>query len=1115
MPRPTLYAGPRYPELEAAAFERLASTVGDAPRSLLYVVRSGHAERPTRERWREHGRPLSLSLETFDGIVGDCHERTRFAGPSTYVDQPLRDRLVELAVERLEEPSNPLSAPGRMPSAGRCRQVEDLLSLVEFAGLGSAEAVRERLAAEGLDAQAGFVSAVVAAFDAVRDELGVSEREGRTLRAERYRHVLAGGTALSESLPSVEAVVLGGFRLFSPLERRLVDRLAGTWPTVALVPQVVDSTEPAGVDRGAERALRAYRDLGFEREYVDVGSTPGLGAAGRLYRPSGVETGTDAGTGTDGRDAGPAVSIRRPETVPAELRWVARDVRRRIGEGTPPERIGVVLADPGSYRERLVETFDEYGIPATLAVERAFGDTALGEVVAEIAALGREDPPLESVTALFSNPLVTDPGGGRPVDRGELARVAGRLTSRRLEAVHAHLDGDASAAIRDLVADVRALREVPLAGFPGRFDALLERLGVPGALEALPRAPRGRVERTAADALERALETLAPTGPVADTDRGDPIDRLERALTGETVEVEAGREEGHVLVCGLSEAVPREFDHAYVLGLTEGGFPSNPERLASLTPINESHEDFERADVRQGARYDLGLLLAGGASLVLSVPERDLEGDPYVEAGVVTELRRVTGIDPEPASPDGAPPGSRTDVQRSLARAFAHDGVDDYAALVDVAADAGAFDGVRRRRLQRGVACAAARASPALTPHDGQLSPETVAMLHGPEVREPYSPSRLETYAKCGFRYHASRVLGIEEPDELGSEPDARERGGFVHDVLEDHYAGLQTAAGEPVGIRGDREEHEEHLLGVALSTLEERFDGAPTAFQREWLVAVLAGLGEPGENPHYGGETYGGPERGLFVRVLDHEFGEVSKATARPAWLEPRIGEPYGDETVLREAPVGIDTPTGTVPLAGKIDRVDAVPGTDPTQLVVRDYKTGGTPSEADTLSGLALQLPLYALLAEGALEGVETVGGAYYQVRPPTGVNHRAGLVGSDEHAAWAGRDGVETPLTRWSRPAFGTHDAFRQFVERTVPKRLGRLADGIESGRYHPTLLDPGDAGCRFCGYRDVCDVRPYRRREVIDALDDGGAPAHVPLAARDVGPVEALDRDVGVE
>jgi len=121
---------------------------------------------------------------------------------------------------------------------------------------------------------------------------------------------------------------------------------------------------------------------------------------------------------------------------------------------------------------------------------------------------------------------------------------------------------------------------------------------------------------------------------------------------------------------------------------------------------------------------------------------------------------------------------------------------------------------------------------------------------------------------------------------------------------------------------------------------------------------------------------------------------------------------------------------------------------------------------------------------------------------------VNHRKGLVGSDELTAYARTSETDLPQTTWRYPIFQTTDAFRRFVEQETPRRLGRLADGITEGRFQPTLVDAGTAGCRYCGYADVCDVRHHRRRDVVDWVDDDGHGAYVPLAARDGDLAETL-------
>jgi ATP-dependent helicase/nuclease subunit B len=324
--------------------------------------------------------------------------------------------------------------------------------------------------------------------------------------------------------------------------------------------------------------------------------------------------------------------------------------------------------------------------------------------------------------------------------------------------------------------------------------------------------------------------------------------------------------------------------------------------------------------------------------------------------------------------------------------------------------------------------------------------------------------------------------------------------------VLEHYYLSLQSAGGEPVSPGGDFDERQARLLSVARDQLDNNFSEYPeTAFQNQWLTSVLGGLGSSERNPYYGPaeETDDGRPvaRGLFYRFLEHEFGELAKTTARPTWFEGRVGQPYDAGTLIGDDPAIIHTPQGPVPVHGLIDRVGTVPGTDPTQAVIRDYKTGSSiPSESDALLGLNFQLPLYALMAEHALSDIETVGAAYYQVSPPTSVSSRSGQITSQEMAAYYRSEEVDVPLLRFSYPHFETHDAFRRFVEETTAERLGDLVGGITEGHFQPTVLDPSDAGCRYCDYAHVCDVRSEQRQQTIEQIDEEGLNVYVPPLAR---------------
>ena len=1112
--RRELVTGPSLPKLESHVFGELTGTIDAAPESILYLTHQDHPRDPSQERWQDVGPSTSLRIETLDGLVTDWYERDQFKGRVTHIDRPLLLRLVELGVEGIESPANPLHTDDRFPRSGLVQEAESLFTELEFAGLLSADAMRDRLRAEGVPDRAEHVGELADSIRHAREQILENELPD-TYRTERMHHVINAASPPDTVFPSVDAVIVGGITQFDALEREFLDCVAEAWPTKALLPLQTETKAATGVDRGARHALETYRDLGFTRttlaDEASERTTPRRAIAKNLFRHPEQSPATDHIVADDLN-----VAVQEPATVPDEIRDVARDIRRRLGDGVSPTDLGVVLTNPSEYSEHLREVFERYDIPLALQTETPLSETALGEVIQTICELGRDRRTIDTVLNLVTNPLVAVYHGGERIDHRELTHVAARIQTNRLDAALDHMDAAAGAAVESLLRDIDALADAPLAELDGHLDALLERLGVSAALAGdreITESIRGR-ERQARDSLDRVLETLALTEPAADPGLGGTIDRLERALAGVSVQGPSSTLEEAVVACELREALPREFEHVYILGMTESHVPSNPDRTAFAEPIYNAHPDFEQIDVSAEARYHLGAVFGSPASLHLSVPQRSLAGDPFVEADFLTELRRVCDVDAVTVESNDLPPGCAEDAQQRIGVVVGDAGTGAATDLVTDAVAAGTFDTSQRTRIESGMACASARACAELTAYDGQLSAEMVARVHDTLEREPYSPSRLETYATCGFKYYMRRVLGIESPDDITREPHAGDRGSYLHDVLEHYYLALQSSTGTPVnpGTAADRESQ---LLSTALSRLDEAFDEYDTTgFQEEWLTKVLGGLGTPESNPYYGPSDTtpdGRPvARGLFYRFLHHEADELAKATARPAWFEARIGTPHDGGTPVQDDPAIIDTPEGEVPIHGLIDRVETVPGTNPTQLVVRDYKTGSNiPSESDALLGRKFQLPLYALMAEDAFDDVETVGGAYYQVSPPSSVNSRKGLVTSQDMAAWAGSDDPGTPLLRHSYPQIETHDAFRQFIEEQTPQRLGTLTTALSQGRFHPTVLDPSDAGCRYCDYAHVCDVRPHRRRETMDRIEARDETVYVPPMARDLDVADVVE------
>jgi len=87
---------------------------------------------------------------------------------------------------------------------------------------------------------------------------------------------------------------------------------------------------------------------------------------------------------------------------------------------------------------------------------------------------------------------------------------------------------------------------------------------------------------------------------------------------------------------------------------------------------------------------------------------------------------------------------------------------------------------------------------------------------------EPISPSRLNTYASCGFRYFAGHGLGLDEPDAIDPLPDASALGTLIHEVLRELFERLQTTPGTPVELGdADRPDIERTVLNAAQHVIQ------------------------------------------------------------------------------------------------------------------------------------------------------------------------------------------------------------------------------------------------------------------------------------------------------
>ena len=184
--------------------------------------------------------------------------------------------------------------------------------------------------------------------------------------------------------------------------------------------------------------------------------------------------------------------------------------------------------------------------------------------------------------------------------------------------------------------------------------------------------------------------------------------------------------------------------------------------------------------------------------------------------------------------------------------------------------------------------------------------------------------TQIETLIRDPYAVYARRILGLTPLEPLDADPDARQRGTTIHDVLD------QFVRAYPDGLP---ENAEEQLISMGRD-----------AFAQLIAWPIVRALWWP-----------------RFERIAHWFVGWESerRATGVRTWATEAEGH------------LDLDLAGGPFKLTAYADRIDRL--ADGT-LAVIDYKTGGSPTGPQMECGLAPQLPLEAMIAEaGGFKGIE----------------------------------------------------------------------------------------------------------------------------------------------
>lgn len=424
-----------------------------------------------------------------------------------------------------------------------------------------------------------------------------------------------------------------------------------------------------------------------------------------------------------------------------------------------------------------------------------------------------------------------------------------------------------------------------------------------------------------------------------------------------------------------AQASLRQWDVVYVVGLVDGVFPVHAE-ITDHTLSEEERRTLhlpttEQRAARERLLFHLSVATAA-EKLILVAPAADDRGKALVTSPFLTclplrvnglRIEQVTARDMVPASADVVLKAADVDQYATgLYRTYTEQAAGGLDLEAAVRSDPVVEQWLARPTARRATeAWAVERLRETIERRLSQAGDAPLKVELGefvgliPEGRMPawileddatFSPSEIETYERCNFRFFATRLLGLGRASEQEEEHDeAAAFGTLQHRILEKFYGELMGEGVLPPVFPTDVGAAIERLEKIALNEVKEYMASAHErlwALDFDFVVDVLRDF-----------------VRRDLMRMLETEQNDqAERVRTRLVALETRVG------------PVPAEADGQRFQLRGKIDRIeevvdDRLPAAAQGWLMIHDYKSTSSayaPKPEQYLSGKQIQLPLYA---------------------------------------------------------------------------------------------------------------------------------------------------------
>lgn len=769
-----------------------------------------------------------------------------------------------------------------------------------------------------------------------------------------------------------------------------------------------------------------------------------------------------------------------------ELRRVIRQVMVNAESGMPLHRMAVLYRMDQPYGSLVRDELELAGIRATGPGRKPLGDTAAGRTMTGLLrlsssigtddALRRDDVMAWLTDCPIRRPRYMEREAFSPARWDAISRKAGVVRGlaqwrKELTAYAVQMERDAESAddevsearVAGMLSDAKTARGALLF-----VENLAKDVQPPRPSTSSGVAEWGEFCRWADGLLGKYLRRNLSEDESADKERIDRIlqelpaaDGLdsEATLTAfrQVIEDSLQSPMGHtgvtgegVFVAPFSAAAGMSFDAVWMVGMIEGSVPP-PIGMDPLLPEKEWREagGAPVQDKRKAQeRYNYLSAMATAPRLSLSFPVSDpslrrrafpapwlleqasaLEGDK-VTSDTLLRLNRpwltvTASMENSLSNLDVAADRYDYDLQRLLQWKQEHpsDGSGRSATLPHPLVK----DGPLARAAQMG----RSRARGSLTEFDGNLSSVAENARFALNLGSyPLSPTSLETWAVCPFRYFLGRVLNLSALDNPEEETviSRLNRGSLVHEILEKFVEEAAASGSLPMGGQSWGEESARRLRRIAGDVFREYERRDLTGKTVLWMV-----------------------EREKILADLDMFLDKDPELRAQYGSAHTLVETRFGQGEGWQEA---IDQDT-QIRFRGAIDRIDLSASGAPT--LIMDYKTGKSDDSIKALNadpidkGRRLQLGAYSLAAKCRFPQAERVPAIYWFITER-----------GDFKSAPSEPFDINDPET------------LKRFSE-----GVSAITEGIRSGTFP---ANPGPQGwssnCTYCDFDTLCQSRRFR-------------------------------------